>query len=170
MTRTVNQLLETLNDEMTCYLDMQDVLAQERHAATHSDRDQLMHVGQAKQAIVQLLKQKENRRQALVEQLAGQYDIQDRPLTIRRLCASLPEPYASRLKTVAGDLKTLVETVQHENNTNAKLFTHALELVHGSLKLLNELIYSQAVYSKPGSDHPNKGHAGHRGNVFCGSV
>lgn len=170
MSQAVEQLLETLNDEMTFYLDMQAVLAQERDAATHSDRDQLIRVGQNKQAIVQQLKQKEKRRQALVEQLADQYDIQDCPLTINRLCDSIKEPYASQLKAVAGDLKTLIGTVQQENNTNAKLFTHALELVHGSLKLINELIYSQAIYSKPGSDHHSKGYAGHRGSVFYGSV
>jgi flagellar biosynthesis/type III secretory pathway chaperone len=170
MNQTVNQLLETLDHEMTCYLDMKAVLAQERDAATHSDKEQLIHVGHNKQVIVQLLKQKENRRQELVEQLANQYNIQDRPLTISRLCENIQEPYASRLNTVAGDLKRLVETVQQENNTNAKLFSHALELVHGSLKLLNDLIYSQAVYNKPGRDQHMQGYAGHRGNVFCGSV
>jgi flagellar biosynthesis/type III secretory pathway chaperone len=170
MTEIFNQLLETLNDEMTYYRNMQAVLVQERDAATKSSKDQLVYVGQDKQAIVQQLKQAENRRQELIEQLASQYDIQGRPLTIKRLCASLTGPDALRLKTVGDDLKTLVKTVQQENNANAKLFTHSLELVHGSLKMLNELVYSQAVYSKPGSDRQMQGYAGHRGKVFCRSV
>lgn len=170
MTEMLNQLLKTLNDEMAHYRNMQTVLTREREATTTSNKDQLMRVGQDKQAIVEQLKQAEKRRQALVEQLARQYAIEDRPLTIRRLCASLSATDASRLKTVADNLKTLIKTVQQENNTNAKLVSHMLELVHGSLKMLNELVYSQTVYNRPGSDPHMQGYAGHRGKVFCGSV
>jgi flagellar biosynthesis/type III secretory pathway chaperone len=170
MPQTLNQLLATLDDEMKGYRDMQAVLSKERDAATRSDKDQLMHVCQSKQAIVQILKQTEERRQALVERLSSQYGVKERPLTVHRLCAHMEEPYATRLKCLAGDLKTQVETVRQANEANAKLFSHALELVHGSLKLINELIYSQAVYQKPGRDHRVQGYAGDRGRVFCGSV
>ena len=170
MNRILTQLLETIDEEMKRYRDMQAVLTQERDAAKRSDKNQLMRVGQTKQAVVQSITQTENRRQALVEQLANQYGIKDRPFTVSQLCARMEAPYAHRLKTLAGDLKALVETVQQENNANAKLFSHALELIHGSLKLLNELIYSHSVYQKPGSDHRVKGYAGDRGRVFCGSV
>ena len=170
MTEIFDQLLETLEDELTCYRNMQAVLAQERDAATTSNKDQLVRACQDKQAIVQQLKNAEKRRQVLVDQLAHQHAIQDRPVTISRLCGSLNAPDALRLKTMADNLKSLVKTVQQENNTNARLFSHTLELVHGSLKMLNELIYSQAVYSKPGCDQQMQGYAGHRGRVFCSSV
>lgn len=170
MTEIFDQLLETLDEEMTCYRNMQAVLAQERDAATKSKNDQLIRACQDKQAIVQQLKQAEKRRQKLVGQLARQLAMQDRHITISRLCASLNAPDALRLKTLADNLKTLVKTVQQENNTNARLFSHTLEIVHGSLKMLNELIYSQSVYSKPGCDKNMQGYAGHRGRVFCSSV
>ena len=170
MKQTVDQLLETINAEIECYRELLPVLSQERDAAMRSDKDRLMRVGQAKQAVVEAITQTENRRQALVEQLAGQHGIQDRPLTVSRLCGSLDAASASRLETSAGELKTLVASVQRENSANAKLFSQALELVHGSLKLLNALIDSHAVYQKPGTDHGRQGYAGNRGSVFCGSV
>lgn len=170
MNQIITQLLDTLDDGLTVYRQMLDTLSQERDAAKRSDRDQLGCVGEAKQALVKRIQQTESRRRALVEELAEQYHIQDRPLTIRRLCDYLEEPYASRLKASAGALKTLIQTVQRENQANAMLFSHALDLVHSSLKLINELIYSPAVYQKPGSEHRMQGYAGDRGKVFCGSV
>jgi flagellar biosynthesis/type III secretory pathway chaperone len=170
MNQTLTQMLETIDDEIKCYREMQTILTQEREAATRSNRDQLMRVGQAKQALVQTLTQTENRRQALADKLATRYGIQDRPLTVSKLCACLETPYATRLKALASSLKTLVETVQRENSANAKLFSHTLELIHGSLKLLNDLIYSHAVYQKPGNEHRRPGYGVGRGRVFCGTV
>ena len=170
MNLTLTQLLETIDEEIKCYREMQAILAQEREAATSSNKVQLMHVGQAKQDLVQTLTQTENRRQALVGKLATHYGIQDRPLTVSKLCACLKEPHASQLKALGCHLKTLVETVQRENNVNAKLFSHTLELIHGSLKMLNDLIYSHAVYQKPGSEQRLSGYSGDRGRVFCSTV
>jgi len=170
MNQVLAQLLETINDEIGQYRDMQAVLTQERKAATGSNRDQLMRVGQAKQAIVQNITQTENRRQALVEELALRYKIKERPLTVSKLCVHLEAPHDTRLRGVASDLKTIIESVQKENNANAKLFSQALELIHGSLKLLNELIYSHAVYHKPGNEKRLPGYSSGRGRVFCGSV
>lgn len=170
MHQIISPLLETLEDGLTVYRKMLDTISQERDAAKRSDKDQLGRVGEAKQALVIQSRQIENRRQTLVAELANQYHIHDRPLTIRRLCTFLEEPYASRLKTTAGELKTLVQTVQRENQANARLFSQALDLVHSSLKLINELVYSPAVYQKPGSEQRMQGYAGDRGKVFCGSV
>lgn len=170
MNPMLTHLLETIADEIKCYREIKAVIAKERDAATASDKDQLMRICQDKQAIVARIAQTEKKRQERVEQLALACAIQDRPLTITRLCASLPEPYAAELKTLASELKALVEDVQRENNANAKLFSQALELIHGSLKLINELIYAQAVYKKPGSENRTQGYAGDRGRVFCGSV
>jgi len=170
MNQTFDQLLETIEAEIECYRDMLPVLSRERDAAMHSDKDRLMRVGQAKQAVVEAITQTENRRQALVAQLAGQHGIQDRPLTVSQLCGSLEAASASRLKASADELKTLVATVQRENSANAKLISQALELVHGSLKLLNALIDSHAVYQKPGTDPGRHGYAGTHSRVFCGRV
>ena len=156
---------------MKSYLEMLPVLAKERHAATRSDRTRLAQAGQIKQDVVAEIAHMEKKRRVLVERLGDRYAIEQRPgITVSHLCEHLEEPDAAALKKRARELKTLVETVQRENTANARLFSHALDLVHGSLKLLNDLIYSQWIYEKPGSTQASKGYGGARGRVFCGSV
>ncbi len=170
MNQTLTELIDAMDAEMKSYLKMLPVLAKERHAATRSDRTRLTQAGQIKQGVVAEIAQMEKKRRALVERLGDRYAIEERPISVSRLCEHLEEPDAAALKKRARELKTLVETVQRENNANARLFSHALDLVHGSLKLLNDLIYSQWIYEKPGSTQPSKGYGGARGRVFCGSV
>ncbi len=170
MNQTLNTLLETMTEETAQYRDMHAILAQEREAATRSNRDQLMQIAQAKQRMVQMIAHTERRRQTLVGELAGRYGIDDQPLTVGKLCTRLDAPDANRLTALAHELKGCVETVQRENNANARLFSQALELVHGSLKMLNELIYSHTVYAKPGSEQRPSGYGGGRGRVFCSNV
>ena len=70
MNLTLTQLLETIDEEIKCYREMQAILAQEREAATSSNKVQLMHVGQAKQDLVQTLTQTENRTPGIGRQAA----------------------------------------------------------------------------------------------------
>jgi hypothetical protein len=67
-------------------------------------------------------------------------------------------------------LKTLVKKVRRENESNSQLFSFYLELIHGSLRLFNDLVYSHGVYEKPGSENRAAGYGGARGRVFYQSI
>ena len=170
MNQALPQLLDAMNAEITFYKDMLDILAKEYDAAMKSDRDRLKKMGQLKQKLVQDIGQTEKKRRELVDRLGEIYRIRERPITVDRLCPHLDALDASRLKTCAGELKKLIETVRKKNNANARLFSHALELVHSSLKLIDDLICSHSIYEKPGSKQRSKGYGTQCGRVFCGSV
>lgn len=170
MNQTLNQLLSTLDEEARRYREMQTILAREKAAATLSDRERFVRVGQEKEALVHTLQQMESKRKSLVDALAKEYEIHQRPLTVSILARFLDNRQASRLLDRARHLKSLIKTVQMENSANAKLFGHYLALIHGSLSLLNELIYGSSVYQKPGTGQQVSGCDGRRGMVFCGTV
>lgn len=170
MDQTLNQLLATMDDETAGYREMQAILADERAAASLSNKNRLGEVGQQKQALVTAIQEMENKRQSLVEKLAAEHGIQERPLTASRLTLYLEAPQATRLTTCARELKSIIKSVQRENNANSQLFSHSLELIQSSLKLLNELVYSHCVYHKPGSEQRATGYGGGKGRVYYGSI
>ncbi|BBO79822.1 hypothetical protein DSCO28_03880 [Desulfosarcina ovata subsp. sediminis] len=172
MNPKLNQLLQVMDRETDCYQDMQTLLAEEKNTASLSNHDHLLKIGQKKQTLINALKQMEGERLQLVEALAREYGIadQEQPLTASRLAGYLdPEP-ASRLADRARALKRLIKQVHSKNNANAKLFSYYLELTHGALKMLNDLIYGHSVYAKPGTGARVSGYGSNRGKVFCGNI
>jgi flagellar biosynthesis/type III secretory pathway chaperone len=170
MHQNLTQLLSTLDDEADAYREMRTILNRERAMASLSDRDRFIRVSQDKEALVQTLQQMESRRKSLVESLAAGYQIHQRPMTITLLARFVDAPYGDQLLARARNLKVLIKTVQAENNANSQLFSHYLDLIHGSLKLLNDLIYGQPVYNKPGTGKHASGYDACRGTVFCSNV
>jgi flagellar biosynthesis/type III secretory pathway chaperone len=170
MHRKLKQLLLTLDDEANAYREMQTILNREKAAASLSDRNRFLRVFQDKEALVQTLKQMESRRKSLVDSLAAEYEIHQRPVTITLLARSVDVPVGDQLVAKAHTLKALIKTVQALNNANSQLFSHYLELIHGSLKLLNNLIYGQSIYYKPGTGKQSSGYDTCRGTVFCSNV
>lgn len=170
MSKVLTQLVDTMTEEIKFYKEMLDILAKEYDAAIKSDRNRLATMGQLKKKLVHKIGQTEKRRRELADRLGETYCIQERPITVDCLCHHLDALDANRLKKCAGELKKLIGIVRKRNNANARLFSHALELVHGSLKLIDDLITSHSTYEKPGNKQRSKGYGAQCGRVFCGSV
>ena len=64
------------------------------------------------------------------------------------------------------DMVSQIENVKKLNEGNKNLLTHAIDLVSGSLRLLNNLMNSNAVYYRNGKIQ-NKDHSG---RVLSGDV
>ena len=170
MDQTLNQFLAIMDDERAGYVEMLSILADERDAASLTKKDRLLAVGRRKQALVQSIQEMEQRRQALVEKLALERGIEECPLTVSRLAHYLSPNQAIRIKASAAELKTLVKKVRRENDANSQLFSFYLELIHGSLRMFNDLVYSHGIYEKPGSENRGAGYGGARGRVFYQSI
>ncbi|BBO88273.1 flagellar protein FlgN [Desulfosarcina ovata] len=172
MSQKLDQLLDVMDEEKTCYENMQALLVEEKNAASLPRQDHLLKIGQKKQSLVDTLKRMEGRRLKLVEDLSREYGIEDeeRPLTASRLAGYLEPTSAKRLADRAQALKRLIKQVRRENSANATLFSYYLDLTQGALKMLNDLIYGHAVYTKPGTGSRVSGYGSNRGKVFCGNI
>lgn len=170
MNQNFEQLLSILDEEADAYRQMQVLLSEEKKAASLSNRERLVAVGQQKQDAVDHLKRMETTRQQRVDVLAREAGVDSHPVTVSLLARHLDDGEAASLETRATTLKSLMKTVQAANNANAHLFEHYLGLIHGSLQLLNDMVYGHAVYRRPGSTEHAAGYAGSGGRVFCGDI
>ena len=60
-------------------------------------------------------------------------------------------PHASRLERCRIKLIALIANIQEANQRNRDLFSHSLELVKGTMNLLNNLMASSPVYFRTGN-------------------
>ena len=75
-------------------------------------------------------------------------------------------PFASRLERCRTRLITLIAKIQAANHRNRDLFSHSLELVKGSMNLLNNLMASSPVYYRTGDIQQR----GQTGKILHGEV
>ena len=59
-------------------------------------------------------------------------------------------PHAARLERCRTRLVSLIANIQAANQRNRDLFSHSLDLVKGSMNLLNNLMASSPVYFRTG--------------------
>lgn len=170
MNTTFDQLLAVLDKEIAAYRTMQTILVQEKEAASLSDRQRLVDVGQQKQDWVDELGRMEAERRRLVDALAREKGIAVRPITISLLIPELDLSSAGILNARRKALTSLMKSVQSANTANSQLITHYLGLIHGALKLLNGMVYDHFVYPRPGGTNRTAGYAGSCGNVFCEDI
>lgn len=165
-------LIEIMDEEISCYERMQAILSEEKQAVMHRQRDDFHRIIQEKQSLVEEIKQIEERRRHRVDKMAQELRLADDalPLKASQLAGHLAPPMAGQLVERATVLKRLMTHVKMENNANARLFSHYLELVHGALKMLNGLVYGHSVYAKPGTGSRVTGYGGNCGKVFCGNI
>ena len=71
-------------------------------------------------------------------------------LTLSGLSKLVDEPYATQLSDCSTSLSALVQSIQEINQANKTLVSHSLDLIRGSLTLLNDLISHNAVYYQTG--------------------
>jgi flagellar biosynthesis/type III secretory pathway chaperone len=72
-------------------------------------------------------------------------------LSLKKLSQIVEIPYASRLERCRTKLISLIANIQAANQRNRDLFSHSLELVKGSMNLLNNLMASSPVYFRTGN-------------------
>ena len=71
-------------------------------------------------------------------------------LSLKKLSQMVEAPHASRLERCRTKLLSLIAKIQAANRQNRALFSHSLELVKGSMNLLNNLMISSPVYFRTG--------------------
>jgi flagellar biosynthesis/type III secretory pathway chaperone len=152
---TLNSILERLINllerETALYRSMLAVIEQEKDAVVQSDLKFLYETGTAKEKILRDLQIKEKKRRQLVGDLAVSLECPARDLTLTRIAQLVDEPYAAKLNRVNEDFSSVLHQVQNANQRNKQILEHSLELLRGSLNLLNEGLSPNPVYYRSGN-------------------
>jgi flagellar biosynthesis/type III secretory pathway chaperone len=170
MNENLSHLLQILDEETACYLEMQRILDAEESSMSLNKRAAFDRVQMEKEALLGRIQGQEKRRKKLVDALAATYRVNRDTVTVTQLAQAMSPPDDERLLSRATHLRACIKTVQLKNSQNRQLIRHYLDLITGGLRLLTHQIEDNAIYHKPGAGHPALGYARGRGRLFCGTV
>jgi flagellar biosynthesis/type III secretory pathway chaperone len=166
MDSLVNKLLGLLEEETELYRSLLSILQKEKKAVVASQLDELNEAGKEKESLILKIRILEEQRLRVQRRLADSFRYDPQELTLTKLSQLVGEPYSIRLKICYSNLLTLIPSIREINHSNKSLLTHSLELVRGSLTLLNNFVAPNAVYHRSGEMQMS----GKSGNVLSGEV
>lgn len=146
----MNNFIDLLKEETDLYKYLLSILAKERDAVVDSDLAALSEAGKEKETLLLKIRILEEQRIKMLERLVNSIGCTSKKLTLTELSQLIEEPYSTRLKDCNANLLALTQSIREANNSNRTLLGHSLELVRGSLNLLDNLIFNNAIYYQTG--------------------
>jgi flagellar biosynthesis/type III secretory pathway chaperone len=146
----LTKLSGLLEQETELYQALLAAIDKEKRAVIATDLTKLNETTKVKENLLLKLRILDEQRSHLLRKLA---DVLHQPmevLSLKRLSQMVEAPYASRLERCRTRLVSLIAKIQDANHRNRDLFSHSLELVKGSMNLLNNLMASSPVYFRTG--------------------
>ena len=139
-----------LEQEIELYRALLAAIDKERRAVIATDLEKLNDSTKVKENLLLKLRILDEQRSHLLRRLAGSVGRPEDVLSLKNLSQMVEAPHASRLRRCRTKLLSLIAKIQAANNQNRALFSHSLELVKGSMNLLNNLMISSPVYFRNG--------------------
>ena len=150
MNELLEKFLALLEGETCLYESLLSVLQKEKRAVVNSALNDLNETVKEKENLALKIRILEEERIRTTEKLANSLGYPSHPLTLTDLSELVEEPYATRLGESRSILLSLTQSIQEINQSNRGLLSHSLELVKGSISLLNNLMHSNPVYYRSG--------------------
>jgi len=162
----LEKLISLLNEQISLYHSLLNVLQHERRAMIAVEPLILNECTKEKENLILKIRVLEEHRINYVENLAESFCCPATELPLRKLAERVEEPFATQLLDCSCALSALVGSIHEINQSNRSLVSHSLDLVRGSLTLLNSLVCSHSVYHQTGQVHV----AERSGMVFSDNV
>ena len=155
----LTKLSGILEQETDLYRALLAAIDDEKRAVIASNLLQLNEATKIKENLLLKLRILDEQRSHLLRELAQVLDEPQDSLSLSKLSQMVEAPFASRLERCRTRLKSLIVSIQAANHRNRELFSHSLELVRGSMNLLNNMLASSPVYYRSG-DIQSRGQTG----------
>lgn len=155
MSVLLDRLLNLLVEEINLYESLFVVLQQEKKVVIASNLQGIRNIYKEKNNLLMKIQTLEKQRALILEEAADLFECPLKDLTLKKLSQIVKEPHSSRLMRIHADFAALMQRVQQINHANRALLAHTLNLVKGSLKLLNKLIAPSPIYYNTGKMQNN---------------
>jgi len=162
----MDEFLELLLDQTELYRSLLSVLREEKAAITESSLETLNNKIIQKEALILKIQKLEDRRLRMLDRLGDSLDYPAQDLTLKKISLLAEEPYSSRLGICRSNLLSLTEKAREVNHINESLLAHSIELVRGSMSMLNNFMGFNAVYYRTGKIQNNE----KNGRVFSDEI
>ena len=146
----LNELSGLLEQETELYQALLAAIDTEKQAVIAADLEKLNETTKAKENLLLKLRILDEQRSHVLRKLAVLLGQPEDALSLKHLSQMVAPAHASRLKRCRTKLLSLIAKIQAANSQNRALFSHSLELVKGSMNLLNNLMISSPVYFRTG--------------------
>ena len=166
MEHLLGKFLELLDGEESLYGSLLLTLQKEKRSVVDANIEKLTESTKEKENLFLKIRILEEQRLIMAERVSEMLGEPGRSLTLTQLSQRVEEPYATRIKDSQSSLLSLAQSIQEINESNKALLNHSLDLVKGSLNLLNDLLPSCPVYFRTGRIHARQ----HSGKVFEGKI
>ncbi|MDY6986467.1 MAG: flagellar protein FlgN [Thermodesulfobacteriota bacterium] len=162
----LGKFLGLLDDEIGLYGTLLLILQKEKRAVVGSNLKDLNESSKEKESLFLKVRILEEQRLTLLERLAQELEQEAQSLTLTKLSQLVAEPYATGIRNRQSSFLSLAQSIQEINLTNKALLDHSLDLVRGSLSLLNDLMPACPFYYRTGKMQPSD----QIGKVLSGKV
>lgn len=146
----LNDFRIALEEETDLCEILADTLGKEKEAILRSDVEELNACVRAKEDLISKIRFANERRLEFQGRLAAFYGHANRKITLTKFSQMIEEPYAASVKDACSNMAGLIRQIRTANRGNTELLASSLEIVRGSLKLLNNLTLSNGVYQRSG--------------------
>lgn len=112
----IQRLTKVLEEELALHQQMLPLLYQERETVVHRKAKDLVSILKKKEALVEMIRQKEHERQALVIQIAHAMNVPSQKLTVSFLAARFKDKQLLKIRDQFTAVLDDVNGQQHKNN------------------------------------------------------
>lgn len=114
----LEELLQLLDQELDSYRRLLEVLTQAQRLIIECRADELGVQMELQEGLLVALRDLDRDRATRVMQLAERLEVPDDDRTVSRMAQYLAEPYGARLRTIASQLRPLLEDIRVVNAEN----------------------------------------------------
>jgi len=162
----LDKFLGLLNEEIGLYESLLMTLQKEKKSVVDSNLKQLNESSKEKENLFLKIRILEEQRLTILGSLGQKLGKPAHTLTLTELSRLLEDPYATRIRNCQSSFLSLAQSIKEINLSNQTLLHHSLDLVRGSLSLLNDLIPSNPIYYRSGKIHTSD----QGGRVLSGKI
>jgi len=149
--RDADQLMQLLALLLEGHRRLHTCLKDKRQAIRRADIDAIARLCEEERKLLQQLAPVEQRRQALVAQIAGRLELPSQPLPdLRALAAQIGEPRRQALIEIADALRALIESVRRESSIVATAADALNRHVAGVMQTVHRAVSRIGVYERKG--------------------
>lgn len=164
MTKSVEQLVQTLDKEAEIYRELLDLSSQKRESIKNQNIDQLEKMVNLEQGLVVSLFKLEELREKVVDKIMREEKIEFVE-NVTQLAQMLNDEDRSKVIASKNRLLVLVKNVSDESRFNNKMIEDKLELINFNINLLAQTGADSGRYDKKAVDED-----GERKNLFDARV
>lgn len=154
MSKSVEQLVQTLDKESEIYRDLLNIAKQKREVIKAQDIDQLQSMVNEEQGLIVSLFKLEELREKVVDKIMREEKL-DFVENVTQLAQLLSVDAKNKVLEAKNRLLVLVKTVNEETRFNSVLLEERLELINMNINLLTQSGLDSGVYSKKADSEEN---------------